>query len=55
LEGFSTKIDLPEKADLCAAEIVGSIASEESAYATIRDAYARHMKVPERTSSWIPN
>ena len=55
LEGFSTRIDLPEKVDLCIAEIVGSVASEESAYATIRDAAARLVKEPFQESSWIPN
>ena len=55
LEGFSTAITLPEKADLVVAEIVGSIASEEGMYATIRDAQARLVKRPELESSWIPS
>ena len=55
LEGFSTAITLPEKADLVVAEIVGSIASEEGMYATIRDAQARLVKRPELASSWIPS
>ena len=55
LEGFSTAITLPEKADLVVAEIVGSIASEEGMYATIRDAQARLVKRPELAASWIPS
>jgi hypothetical protein len=57
LEGFSNQITLPGglKADLCIAEIVGSVASEEGAYATIRDAHERLLKHPDDPSSWIPN
>lgn len=55
LQGFSTDISLPEKADLCIAEIVGSIATEEGAYATIRDAHKRFVKEPNLDSSWIPS
>ena len=57
LEGFSTDLVLPDgvKADICIAEIVGSIASEEGAYATIRDAHQRLVKYPTQSSSWIPN
>ena len=54
IEGFSTAVQLPEKADLALAEIVGSIASEEGMYATIRDAQARHLKAPGSAASWIP-
>ena len=41
LEGFSTDITLPNniKADFAVAEIIGSVATEEGAYATILDAY----------------
>ena len=53
LEGFSTEITLPEKADFIVAEIVGSIASEEGAYATIVDAQ-RFLKEPEKPNNWIP-
>lgn len=55
LEGFSTAVELPEKADVVVAEIVGSVASEEGMIATIRDAQARLVKQPELASSWIPN
>jgi hypothetical protein len=55
LQGFSTDISLPEKADLCIAEIVGSIASEEGAYATICDAHQRLVKNPTSPNAWIPN
>eukprot|EP00555_Chaetoceros_dichaeta_P000784 CAMPEP_0198277092 /NCGR_PEP_ID=MMETSP1447-20131203/65664_1 /TAXON_ID=420782 /ORGANISM="Chaetoceros dichaeta, Strain CCMP1751" /LENGTH=425 /DNA_ID=CAMNT_0043972087 /DNA_START=14 /DNA_END=1291 /DNA_ORIENTATION=- len=55
LEGFSTEITLPTKADFVIAEIVGSIATEEGAYATILDAHERHVKKPEEGSSWIPS
>lgn len=54
LEGFSTEIELPEKADFCIAEIVGSVASEEGVYATIGDAH-RHLKDPSNDRSWIPS
>jgi hypothetical protein len=53
IEGFSTDITLPEKADFIVAEIVGSIASEEGAYATILDAQ-RFLKEPQRPTNWIP-
>jgi protein arginine N-methyltransferase 1 len=55
LDGFSTAVELPEKADVVVAEIVGSVASEEGMIATIRDAQARLVKQPELASSWIPN
>ena len=55
LEGFSTEITLPEKADFAVAEIVGSVASEEGAYATIYDAHQRLVKNPNEASSWIPS
>jgi len=57
VEGFSTDFTLPggEKADFAVAEIVGSIASEEGAYATILDAHRRLMKNPSDPASWIPN
>ena len=55
LEGFSSDIKLEEKADFCIAEIVGSVASEEGAYATIRDAHSRLLKNPDLDSSWIPS
>lgn len=57
LEGFSTDITLPDgiKADFAIAEIVGSVASEEGAIATISDAHKRLLKYPTDASSWIPN
>ena len=54
IEGFSTTITLPERADLLIAEISGSIASEEGMYASIIDARRRHMKRPEDPASYIP-
>ncbi len=47
LEDFSTNVVLPdgEKVDFVVAEIVGSVASEEGAYATIVDAHERLVKV----------
>lgn len=54
VEGFSTEVTLPEKVDFCVAEIVGSIASEEGVYATIRDAH-RFLKDPTSSQNWIPN
>ncbi|EED89822.1 arginine n-methyltransferase-like protein [Thalassiosira pseudonana CCMP1335] len=57
LEGFSTDITLPDgiKADFAVAEIVGSVASEEGAYATILDASKRLVKNPGDAASWIPS
>jgi len=54
IEGFSTAIDLPEQVDLVVAEIAGSVASEEGAIATIRDAQARLVKRPSDPTSYIP-
>jgi SAM-dependent methyltransferase len=54
VEGFSTEINLPEPVDFCVAEIAGSIASEEGAIATIRDAH-RFLKDPTSSKNWIPN
>ena len=56
VEGFSDEIQLPnnDKVDFVVAEIIGSIASEEGAYATIKDAH-RFVKQPELDSSWIPS
>jgi protein arginine N-methyltransferase 1 len=54
IEGFSTQVELPEKADLCVSEIVGSVASEEGIYGTIKDAHARFLKRPDSPASWIP-
>ena len=54
LEGFSTKLDLPEKVDLCVFEICGSLASEEGLYATMSDCKARHLKRPDDAKSYIP-
>lgn len=54
LEGFSTSINLPEKADLLVAEIAGSVASEEGMIATIRDAQQRLVKRPNDPKSYIP-
>mmetsp|Transcript_253 Transcript_253/g.342 ORF Transcript_253/g.342 Transcript_253/m.342 type:complete len:495 (+) Transcript_253:103-1587(+) len=57
LEGFSNEITLPDnqKADFAVAEIVGSVATEEGAYATILDAHQRLLKEPNDPNSWIPN
>ncbi|KAL7552550.1 hypothetical protein ACHAWF_015781 [Thalassiosira exigua] len=57
LEGFSTDVSLPdgEKADFAVAEVVGSVTSEEGAYATILDAHERLLKNPGNPSSWIPS
>ena len=54
IEGFSTVIDLPEKADLCVFEICGSLASEEGLIATMTDAKKRHLKFPDAPESYIP-
>ena len=53
VEGFSCEVQLPEKVDFCVAEIIGSVASEEGVYATIRDAH-RFLKDPTSNENWIP-
>ena len=55
VEGMSTAITLPEKVDLVLAEVIGTYATEEGCYHTIRDAHARHVKAPTRRDSWIPH
>ena len=55
VEGMSTAITLPEKVDLVLAEVIGTYATEEGCYHTIRDAHARHVKEPTRRDSWIPH
>eukprot|EP00554_Chaetoceros_debilis_P016948 CAMPEP_0194116882 /NCGR_PEP_ID=MMETSP0150-20130528/28770_1 /TAXON_ID=122233 /ORGANISM="Chaetoceros debilis, Strain MM31A-1" /LENGTH=423 /DNA_ID=CAMNT_0038807707 /DNA_START=192 /DNA_END=1463 /DNA_ORIENTATION=- len=57
IEGFSSDVTLPNnvKADFAVAEIIGSVASEEGAYATVLDAHNRLVKEPNLSSSWIPN
>jgi len=55
VEGFSTRVSLPEKVDVLVSEIVGSVASEEGLYATIADAHERHVKNPTDPASWIPH
>lgn len=55
IDGFSTDITLPVKADIVVAEVVGSIASEEGAYSTILDAHRRLVKHPTDSNNWIPN
>ena len=47
VEGYSTKVELPEKVDVCVAEVIGSVATEEGVYRTIRDAQQRFVKEPE--------
>ena len=54
LQGFSTDVTLPEKADLLVAEIVGSVASGEGIYATMLDAQRRLLKAPYSAASYIP-
>lgn len=53
VEGYSTKIQLPENVDFCIAEIIGSVASEEGAIGTIADA-RRFLKEPSNANNWIP-
>ena len=54
-KGFSTGVTLPSKVDLIVSEIVGSAASEEGVYATIRDAHQRFALRPTDPASWIPH
>lgn len=53
LEGLSTEVELPEPVDVVIAEVIGSVASEEGAMATLRDA-RRFLREPDRADSWIP-
>ncbi|KAL3930515.1 MAG: hypothetical protein SGBAC_011733 [Bacillariaceae sp.] len=54
MEGISTEIQqLPSKVDFCIAELIGSVGSEEGAYATLKDA-ARFLKEPANADNWIP-
>lgn len=55
IEGFSTSLELPTKVDVVVSEIVGSIASDEGLYATIKDAHARFVHEPTSPDSWIPH
>jgi len=54
IDGLSTAVTLPAKADLLVAEIVGSVSSEEGLLTTMRDAQMRHLKRPYDASSYIP-
>jgi len=54
VDGYSTQVELQEKVDFMIAEIIGSIASEEGVYATIKDAQ-RFLKDPTNPNNWIPN
>lgn len=54
IEGFSTDITLPERADLLVAEIVGNIATAEGIVGTMLDAQQRHLKRPYDPASYIP-
>jgi protein arginine N-methyltransferase 1 len=51
--GFSEDIELPQKVDFLVAEIAGSVASEEGAYASFRDAH-RFLKDPSNPNAYIP-
>ena len=53
-QGFSTELELPEKADLLVAEIVGNVASAEGIYATMFDAQQRLLREPYNSKSYIP-
>ena len=53
-EGFSTELELPERADLLIAEIVGNVASAEGIYSTMHDAQQRLLRRPYEASSYIP-
>jgi len=54
LEGYSTEVALPEKVDLLVAEVIGSVATEEGVYRTIKDAQARFLLNPANPGSYIP-
>lgn len=47
-------MELPEKVDLLVAEVIGSVATEEGVYRTIKDAQQRFLKTPEDPASYIP-
>ena len=52
--GF-TLLGIGTCSDLVLAEVIGTYATEEGCYHTIRDAHARHVKEPTRRDSWIPH
>jgi len=54
VEGYSTSVSLPEKVDLLVAEVIGSVASEEGVFRTVRDAQRRFLLKPEDEKSYIP-
>jgi len=54
IEGFSVDVELPERADLLVAEIVGQMATSEGIVCTIRDAQARLLRRPLDPRSYIP-
>ena len=45
LEGLSTEVDLPEPAEVCVSEVIGTIGGSEGAAAVLRDA-SRRLLVP---------
>lgn len=54
LQGYSTDVTLPEKVDLLVAEVIGSVATEEGVYRTLRDAQERFLLTPSNAASYIP-
>ncbi|MBB4682446.1 50S ribosomal protein L11 methyltransferase [Crossiella cryophila] len=58
LEGLSTTIDLPERADVCVSEIIGNLGGAEGAGAVLRDAGIRLVRpggvfIPHRSTTTI--
>ena len=47
VDGLSTDVTLPEKADLLVAELVGSVCTEEGLLCSMRDAVERHVLRPD--------
>ena len=54
IDGLSTDVTLPEKADLLVAELVGSVCTEEGLLCSMRDAVERHVLRPDDPASYIP-
>ena len=51
IEGLSTRVEIPEPAEVCISEVVGNIASAEGAIATLADARRR---LCTADPAWIP-
>ncbi len=51
LRGYSTDVELPDRADLLLHEIIGEVAGAEGVVTAVRDAAMRHLATPNEPSS----